>query len=162
MATRNKKAGTAPLEAEPATPAPVPEPAPSGKVLAGLTPGTLTPQGYYVPRGAVQTVDCPLFPGLDLKVDYLTSVAWRIVREDYTGAGETPVEQECRKLCGFIMGFHNWAFLDPITGEPIPCPDPNNWETFRPIVWVYGPLVELYRWLVVTGLNMALNQAMGN
>jgi hypothetical protein len=131
-------------------------------VLAGLVPGTLTEAGAYVPRGSVQRVPCDIFPGLDLKVDFLTSVAYKLTREDYEGPGDNPVERECRKLCAFVRGFEGWNFVDPVTDEPIPCPDPSDWQTFYPIVWVYGPLTELYTWLVGRGLTRALNQAMGN
>ncbi|HEY6020572.1 MAG TPA: hypothetical protein VIY48_11985 [Candidatus Paceibacterota bacterium] len=123
-------------------------------------PGTVTDDGYYVPVGNIETVECPIIPG-NLKVRYNTSVAFRIVASDYVGPGETPVEQECRRLCLFIAGFENWRMKDAL-GQIVPEPDPHNWESFLCIVAKNGSASELYGWLTGRGLAAALNQSMGN
>lgn len=157
MATRKKAAVPTP---------PVEEASTNGKephILAGLIPGTLTDAGAFVPRGAIRRVPCDIYPGLkDFAVYFRTSVAWRVVRDDYECEGETPVERECKKLCAFIADFDGWNFADPVDGKPIPKPDPTDWRTFTPIVWIHGTLADLYPWLVGRGLNSALEQPSKN
>lgn len=130
--------------------------------LSGLVPGTITPSGAYVPSGMVISIPCDVYPGLDLRVKFNVAVMFVVTRMEYEGPGETVVEKECRRLCTLIAGFENWNFVDPITGEPIPEPDRNDWTTFLPIVSALGWLSELHVWLVGPGLLNAFEKSMGN
>jgi len=129
-------------------------------LVPNAVPGSMTDDGYYVPRGNVERVECPLFP-IGLVVHFNTSVAFRVLTEEYEGPGDTVVEKECRRLCAFITGFENWRFKTPM-GEIIPEPNPADWNTYVPIVIRNGPVVELYPWLIGRGLSQALQQSMGN
>lgn len=155
MATRKK---IAPVEAEEK------KPSIEKQVQAWATPGTVSPNGYILKRiPRIELVDCSeFFPELpDLKAGVDVNVAVR-VRDGVDIPGATPLEQALRRQSLLFPVFEGWNFADDITQQPIPCPDPADIETYRPLTMRISPLSEFGGWLNAVAVNRAIIQSMGN
>lgn len=151
MATRKSKA------------APIEEVA-QAEVEAWATPGTIGPNGF-VPRRRpmIEWVDCSeLYPELpDLRAGIDVGVAMRVYNGGANTPGATPVERAMRRLSVLIPQWEGWHFADDITGLPIPCPSPDNPETYAPLVSQWSALSEFGVWLQGKGVTQAITQSMG-
>lgn len=108
-----------------------------------------------VHTGIIVRVPCPLYPATEdspaLVVGFRVDNLYRIVNERQRA---TEGEEAARHYVSAIAPiWEGWDFLDEITGEPIPAPNPQDLDSYK----VLGTMLDIMQWVPV-GYKQALEQ----
>lgn len=101
----------------------------------------------HIATGRIIWIDCPLYEGL--RVGFRVDNEWRVVNKQ----NDFDSLHGLRVLAAIAPLWEGWAFVHPITEEPIPAPDRRDLASY---MWIYRNTPDLWRWLQEEGYKAAL------